>query len=645
MHRQHAAGIWLGVVLLLLGIQHPATALTLERGDAITLATASPAVACAAHDVARNFTQVLGGETPVRQADNGKCVVSIDPTIPGPEGYRITISNDGVLLAGADALGAVYALYDFSHRFLGVDPLWYWTGRLPATQASVTLAPAVITAAPPRFRYRGLFLNDEDLLGRWRTPAGERFADYPDREKLRAAPVESSYEQRLVMYYFPVINREVMDAVYETMLRLHGNLVIPASFVDVMNPAEAALISAAVARGLYVSQHHVEPMGVSFFAYNAYWARQGKQTEFSYPREQALFAQCWKAYADKWHALAGDQLIWQIGLRGRGDRSVWQTDPLFDRAKAGDIISEVLATQMRIIHEVDPRPSPPTTLTLWLEMNDLLVKGQLRVPEGVTLINTDAANEPGRAMNPSFTQPRAHGAVYGSYLHVALWNMGPHLVQGIDHDALAGLIDTVAKRGDTSYLLVNAANVREHILSLRTAMDRSWQAGAATALTNSIPAAAAPLYRRLTALQRLPGSGNSYMHDGACRKLLSDRLLKFAGDRAPTPLDAQLQARADELTALANQADALPVSAADARFVQDNLAVQARILAHLYRATAAVQQADAQVALTTAKQELAAIQQLFAGQHGPWEHWYRGDTKIHVAYLLAKIDQLLLEKR
>ena len=49
--------------------------------------------------------------------------------------------------------------------------------------------------------------------------------------------------------------------VLETAVRLGINLIIPASFVDIHNPPEENLIRMAVERGLYVSQHHVEPLG------------------------------------------------------------------------------------------------------------------------------------------------------------------------------------------------------------------------------------------------------------------------------------------------------------------------------------------------------------------------------------------------
>ena len=60
--------------------------------------------------------------------------------------------------------------------------------------------------------------------------------------------------------------------VVETLLRLKFNLVIPASFLDIENPPEKKLFDAVARRGIYISQHHVEPLGLSHFAFEDFAA-------------------------------------------------------------------------------------------------------------------------------------------------------------------------------------------------------------------------------------------------------------------------------------------------------------------------------------------------------------------------------------
>ena len=65
--------------------------------------------------------------------------------------------------------GTIYAIYQFSQDFLGIDPLYWWTDHPPAHRTQV-LVPSSFKEiqGPPTFRYRGWFTNDEDLLTGWK---------------------------------------------------------------------------------------------------------------------------------------------------------------------------------------------------------------------------------------------------------------------------------------------------------------------------------------------------------------------------------------------------------------------------------------------------------------------------------------------
>lgn len=77
-------------------------------------------------------------------------------------------------------------------------------------------------------------MNDEDLLGGWKDGGGARLVGGG--------------------FYYVTVNKSVIEAVVETMLRLKLNLVIPATFVDLDNPPEKALADAVAERGIYLSQ-------------------------------------------------------------------------------------------------------------------------------------------------------------------------------------------------------------------------------------------------------------------------------------------------------------------------------------------------------------------------------------------------------
>ena len=88
--------------------------------------------------------------------------------------------------------------------------------------------------------------------------------------------------------------------VVETVLRLRMNLIIPASFLDIDNPPEKALADAAARRGIYVSQHHLEPLGLSHFTLENYCRKFSKSGTYSYIQNPELLDEAWKYYAAKW---------------------------------------------------------------------------------------------------------------------------------------------------------------------------------------------------------------------------------------------------------------------------------------------------------------------------------------------------------
>ena len=53
-------------------------------------------------------------------------------------------------LAGADMRGTIYAIYQFSQTYLGVDPMYLWTDKQPEKRSSITLPADFAHAIPAR---------------------------------------------------------------------------------------------------------------------------------------------------------------------------------------------------------------------------------------------------------------------------------------------------------------------------------------------------------------------------------------------------------------------------------------------------------------------------------------------------------------
>ena len=420
-----------------------------------------PAVSLAVSDLMDDLERVLGKKARLVGAGAAaQVVVRIDSAAASTEGWVRETSSEAVTISGSDPLGTVFGLYAFARTELGIDPLWFWKELPPERRGSIRLEPGRTESTGPTFRFRGWFVNDEDLLTEWQEPSGRRFIRYP--------------------FYEQVISLEVADRIFEALLRSGGNLIIPASFVDVMNPPEAALVRRAAERGLYVTQHHIEPLGVSHFGFENYWQRKGQPKTFRYGDDPESVREVWRAFAAKWVELADDRVVWQLGLRGKADRAIWSSDESVSRADAGRAISGAIAEQWEMIRELDPRSHPPATTTLWLEGAELMTEGSLTFPDGITIVFADEGQS--QQMQQDFhTTARQPSRTYGVYYHVGFWSRGPHLLQGTTPHRVKEVFDQVIAKGDTHYAIVNVCNIREHVLGIEaamTAMHGPWDADA-----------------------------------------------------------------------------------------------------------------------------------------------------------------------
>lgn len=403
----------------------------------ICLRTDAPAVRLAALDLQRDLRRLSGQATGFPFSVAGQIEIR---TVPGePESYTVEVGTC-VSITGGDVLGTIYGIYAFCDRCLGILPVHRLVDVFPATVSSLTLSPCRFTSPKRAVRWRGWFLNDEDLLSKLVLSGGKRHIDYP--------------------FYQDVMDTEVLDMVLETALRLEVNLVIPASFLDILNPDEKKLADAVCARGLYISQHHVEPVGVSYFAADAYMRAHGTAGEaVSFVSNRSRMEEIWQTYINAW-AVYGPQVVWQLGLRGKGDEAVWKADPsapMTDEAR-GRLITDAIATQYEMIRQA-VGGSFESTATLWNEGSMLYGKGFLRLPEDTVAIFADFGIS--QLFGSDFyTMPRLPGKRYGVYYHSAFWALGPHLTEGCRPRKMVYSLRQAAERKTLYYAILNVSNVR-----------------------------------------------------------------------------------------------------------------------------------------------------------------------------------------
>ena len=402
------------------------------------------AVGLALRDLARDVEKITGRRPAVAEAepDRDAVTVRIDPAPFGgaPEAYRLrSLPGNRLEIVGSDELGAVFGVYRFSEEFLGVDPFWFWNGR-EARRREVLAWEGIDLAAPtPKFRFRGWFINDEDLLTGCFHGLGRRELDYP--------------------YYHEVVASSMLDVVAETALRNYCDLIIPASFVSIFNPPEKALLNVCAARGLYLSMHHVEPMGVSSFAFHNYYAARGEEHPYSWYEDPEALRRVWTESARAWSAYP--KVVWQLGLRGVADSPMWRgrsNIPQSDEARAA-IISSAIRAQYDILTQVLGRAPEHMTITLWMEGAEFNNKGLLNFPPGATIVFAD--NCCGWRWQDDFRNAvRRSDCRYGVYFHIAVI-VGTHLAQSVPPERVKRQLGEAYRSGAGEYAIVNVSNIRE----------------------------------------------------------------------------------------------------------------------------------------------------------------------------------------
>jgi len=228
--------------------------LTIDGSVTIVESLDEPApVRRATEDLLNDFTKVFGQAPNLTDhlEDSGQIAVLISGPKPpefgarckaptGSESFAFSVAHlsgrqvrDMICLTGADVRGTIYAIYQFSQMVLGTDPMYLWTDKLPERRNSITLPADFAKVYPsPVIKYRGFFINDEDLLSGW---------------------IPGSKSERTG------IALRVWDNIFETILRLKGNMIVPGTWIF----PDDAQVEAASKRGLIINQHHAIPLGVN----------------------------------------------------------------------------------------------------------------------------------------------------------------------------------------------------------------------------------------------------------------------------------------------------------------------------------------------------------------------------------------------
>jgi glycosyl hydrolase family 115 (putative glucuronidase) len=615
-------------------------------------------VAKAAQDLASDMGKVFGrkpkivarpedaGAVTIEIGEQSKLPESLRPTgLAQPESFSISVATEGspspakiVVLAGADMRGTIYAIYQFAQEHLGVDPMYYWTDHEPARRAQIGLPATLKKNYPaPLFKYRGLFINDEDLLTGW-------------------APGEKEDHTG--------ISLAVWNKIFETILRLKGNIVAPGTWIFPDEPQ----VKLAGKRGLIISQHHAIPLGMNV-------ARWPANVPYSYTSHPEILERAWR---DAVAEYAPDQeVLWTVGLRGLSDASYAAFDPSVrgnDQA-LGELITKAIADQMSIVRAV--RPSAQFITSLWQEGARLVQSGYLKIPPEVGTVWADTGY--------GYLQDKGQvTAGQGAYYHVAMYNGNANqLTEMVPMERVEAELGRYIRAGATNYLLVNTSDIRPVAMMTEAVMDVAWKGmdrtsdefykrWAAEEFGEKGAAKVAEIYKEyFQAPAQLPHEdlqleyGDNYYHSQARRILLTymvgSPLFSLSGQAPKWVTPRVFTGARDESNAqwlpeaikseIARTGDAQPrwdavwnkalaaelLVAPDRRpfYRADVLAMIAinresnRILSLVAKAVDEARNGRSAQARADAQQALAAFDGIKkaerGAEYGKWKDWYRGD--------------------
>jgi hypothetical protein len=607
-----------------------------QPGDVVLGATAQIAVAADENSAVHQAAAFLAGDIEEITSHRPAIVASSDasraalhlitlghPGIPAAvnasalqgqwESYRIVTLGRDVWLVGSNPRGTAFAAYTLSER-IGIDPLYIWTGYTPTHHDPLVLKATNFTQAPPAFRYRGFFHDDEDLLPRPFDANG-----YP----LQTGDVPLDWYQRF----------------FETALRLRMNMVAP--YTRVHRRYEVQKLASDW--GLFYTSHHYDilvsnPWGLERFHLAA---ERGVRPEWNWFTNRDGMLAFWRAGVLENRDL---DVIWPVGMRGTEDRPFVFPEGTTEERKAATF-REVIQQQVSLVRALLPQGKTPLFhFTMYSEMLPQYQRNPAAfdLPEDVIIVWPDDNDGHMRGLPASLGKWK-----HGVYYHLAYLggNLSKQLTNTVVPEVVAGQFEKIVKAGATEYMLVNVSELRDYVMGARLLADITWDAPAIYAAPNpaarytawwsreyfpaSAPAAEAA-YEKYFAVLNVPDQ--LWFGSNAIQELVERLRRKLAGGTF-APFDAgtlaQLRARLrqldEALTAETRAASAM--SLPEQRFFSVNVALGLQVAERHTVAAIKLEQAlhadypwplifEARTALEQLETELARA------EYPPFDRWY-----------------------
>jgi hypothetical protein len=304
------------------------------------------------------------------------------------ESFLIQTVDGSLVVAGSDRRGTIFGIYDISEK-IGVSP-WYWWADVPAKKHdTLSIVPGTYLQGPPKVKYRGIFINDEEpAFGPW------------SRAK------------------FGGINSKMYVHMFELILRLKGNYLWPAMWGKAFNEDDPDNPRLADEYGIVMGTSHHEPM----MRNQEEWTKRNRGNRlgaWNYNTNKDNLYNFWKEGITR--NAKYDNLV-TVGMRGDGDEPMaGRGSKMEDNIK---ILTNVINDQRELIAEAYGKPASevPQMWAIYKEVQDYYDAG-MRVADDITILWCDDNWGNVRRLPTPEERKRSGGA--GIYYHVDYVG-GPH---------------------------------------------------------------------------------------------------------------------------------------------------------------------------------------------------------------------------
>lgn len=316
------------------------------------------------------------------------------------ESFLIQTVDGCLVIAGSDKRGTIYGIYDISEK-IGVSP-WYWWADVPAKKHdALYIAAGTYLQGPPKVKYRGIFINDEEpAFGPW---ARARFGG---------------------------INSKMYVNMFELILRLKGNYLWPAMWGKAFNTDDPENPRLADEYGIVMGTSHHEPM----MRAQQEWHNFRNHGVWNFNTNKDKLMQFWDEGITRNSKY--DNLV-TVGMRGDGDEPMaGRNSPMEDNIK---LLTQVIDAQRSLISKAYGKPASevPQMWAVYKEVQDYYNAG-MRVPDDITILWCDDNWGNVRRLPTKEERGRSGGA--GIYYHVDYVG-GPHSYRWINTNPIPRMWD------------------------------------------------------------------------------------------------------------------------------------------------------------------------------------------------------------